>query len=63
MTDVQWLAAVLTAIEADCLVELRVLADTPVKNAPVALVLPLSEAEISDRLAFEASTRSGIAQL
>ena len=61
MTDQQWLAAVLTAIERETVVELRVLADCKVENAPLRLTLPLSEAEISDKLAWEASCHSGSA--
>ena len=61
MTDQQWIAAVLTAIARETLVELRVLADVPTKNAPETPFSPLSEAEISDKCAWEASTRSGSA--
>ena len=61
MTDQQWLTAVLTALDSNMLVELRVLADVEVKNPPIELYLPLSEAEISDKCAWEASTRSGSA--
>ena len=63
MTDQQWLTAVLTALDSNMLVELRVLADAPTHNAPETPFSPRSELEISDRCDYDASTRSGIAQL
>ena len=63
MTDQQWLTAVLTALDSNLVYELRVLADAPVENAPEVPFLPRSEAEIADLGAWEASTRSGSAQL
>ena len=63
MTDQQWLTAVLTALDSNLVYELRVLADKPTQNASETPFSPLSEAAIADLGAYEASCRSGIAQL